>query len=399
MMTEHQADFEKIVRDAGIPTTEAEMQTQWNQINDEEGVQIKNDSKWSPFWKLVSALITTPALWVVRFLINDLLPNSFIKTATGTFLEILAWGLKISRKPAVTTKGVVTFTRDQISNAVVVPAGTRIQSPVINSAVYELVTLTDTPFPDDQLTVDANVEATSAGEGWNLAPGYYSVLPEPVTGVVSVRNNDDWIIQPGDEAETDEELQLRCRNQFTAVGEFHHDAAYRAIIAEFAAIRVDYIWFEHGAPRGEGSANAYIMIDSGAADQPFVDGINSHINDNGYHGHGDDMLCFPMPEKGYALTPDAYLNPNLTTEQQDELLNNINNMIRSAFRENSNYTVTKTWPFSRFSFSRLSNELHAQFPDLVSIEFNRDDIVNDMELPVINSLVINKQLATGGFSI
>ncbi|MET4706734.1 baseplate J/gp47 family protein [Endozoicomonas lisbonensis] len=395
----HKEDFTKIVRDAGIPTTEEEMQAQWNQINEDQDSLIKNDNKWSSFWRLVSALVTAPAMWVVQFLINELLPNSFIKTAEGTFLEILAWGLKISRKPAVKTKGKITFTRDQISNAVVVPAGTRIQSPAINGNVYELVTLADTPFPDNQLTVEVEAEAAEAGEGWNLAPGYFSILPEPVTGVVSVRNDDDWIIQPGDEAETDEELQLRCRNQFTAVGEFHHDAAYRAIIAEFAAIRVDYIWFEHGAPRGEGSANAYIMIDSGAPDQPFVTGINTHINDNGYHGHGDDMQCFPMPEKGYALSPDAYLNPNLTEAQQNQLLSDIENMIRSAFRENSDYTVTKSWPFSRFSFSKLSEELHAQFPDLVSIEFNRDDIVNDMELPVISSLAIKKQVAMGGVAL
>lgn len=395
-MTEHQEDFEKIVRDAGIPTTEADMQAQWNQINDEQGVQIKNDSSWSPFWKLVSALITAPALWVVQFLLNELLPNSFIKTAGGTFLEILAWGLKITRKPAVNTQGVITFTRDQIADAVIVPAGTRIQSPAINGTVYELVTLADTSFPDGQLTVNVLAEAIEAGAAWNLAPGYYSILPEPVEGVVSVRNPDDWISTAGDDAETDEALKLRCRNQFTAVSQFHHDAAYRAIIAEFTAIRVDYIWFEHNAPRGEGTANAFIMIDSGAPDQPFVDGINTHINDNGFHGHGDDMQCFPMPVTGYDLTPDAYLSPNLTTEEQDKLMLDINNMIRCAFRENSDYTVTKTWPFSRFSFSKLSEELHTQWPGLISIEFNRVDIENAMELPVISTLTITKHLAVSG---
>ena len=37
------------------------------------------------------------------------------------------------------------------------------------------------------------------------------------------------------------------------------------------------------------------MIDSGIPTQAFVDSINTHINDSGEHGHGDDMLCFPMP--------------------------------------------------------------------------------------------------------
>ena len=388
----HKEDFEQIVKDAGIPTTEAEMQQQWDQINTEQGSLIKNDNKWSSFWKLVSALVTTPALWIVKFLINELLPNSFIKTAGGKFLDILAWALGLERKAAVFTRGMITFTRDQVGNALVVPAGTVINTPPINGVVYSLVTLVDTQFPNGELTVDIECRATGSGVAFNLAPGYYSILPEPIAGVLSVRNNDDWITISGADAETDDELRLRCRNQFTAVGQFHHDAAYKAIISEFAGLRIDYIWFEHGAPRGAGSANAYLMIDSGQPDQPFVDTVNTHINDNGYHGHGDDMRCFPMPETVHNLSPNAYLNPNLTPEQQTNLMTGIENMIRCAFRENQAFTVTKTWPFTRFSFSQLGRELHKQFPDLISIEFGQDDIVSLMALPVIGTLSITKHL-------
>ena len=397
-MSEHKTDFEQIVRDAGIPTTEAEMEAQWNQINDEQGTLIKNDSKWSPFWKLVTALITTPALWLVQFLIDDLLPNSFIKTAKGICLEILAWGLKLERKPAVATQGKLIFTRDQVGSALVVPAGTRVRTPPINGNVYELVTLADTEFPADELTVAVDAEAIEAGSAFNLAPGYFSILPEPVEGVIAASNHDGWITRAGADAETDDELRLRCQNKFTAVGQFHHDAAYKAIISEFAGLRVDHIWFEHGAPRGPGSANSYLMLESGAPDQPFVESINTHINDNGFHGHGDDMLCFPMPETEHVFEADAYLNPLLSAEQQTALMAEIDLMIRSAFRENSDYPVTKTWPFSRFSFSKLGDELHEQFPDLVSIEFSRKDIVSLMELPVIGSLTLTPHLAEEGIA-
>ncbi|WP_067522439.1 baseplate J/gp47 family protein [Endozoicomonas ascidiicola] len=388
----HKEDFTQIVKDAGIPTTEAEMQQQWNQINTDQGSLIKNDNKYSSFWKLVSALVTTPALWVVQFLINNLLPNSFIKTAAGKFLDILAWALGLERKAAVFTQGMITFTRDQVGNVLVVPSGTVIQTPQINGVVYSLVTLADTQFPDNAVTVDIECRATGSGIAYNLAPGYFSILPEPIGGVVSVRNNDDWITVSGADAETDEELRLRCRNQFTAVGQFHHDAAYKAIISEFAGLRIDYICFEHGAPRGPGSANTYLMIDSGAPDQPFVDAVNTHIRDNGYHGHGDDMECFPMPEVINNLNPHAYLNPNLSPEQQAMVMTGIENMIRCAFRENQAFTVTKTWPFTRFSFSKLGEELHGQFPDLISIEFNQEDIVTQMELPVIGQLNMVKHL-------
>ncbi len=385
----HDEDFEQIIRDAGIPTTEEEMQAQWDQINEDQGSLIKNDSAWSPFWRLVSAIITTPALWVTSFLINNLLPNSFVKTAEGVFIDILAWGLKLGRKQGVATRGMITFTRQNIQNALSVPAGTKIQSPPINGTTYEVRTLADTAFPDDELTVDIESEAIETGSAYNLAPGYYSSLPEPVEGIVSVRNNDDWITVNGADEEGNDELRLRCRNQFTAVGQFHHDAAYRAIVTEFSGLRPDYIWFEHGAPRGPGSANMYLMIESGAAPETLVYQVNEHITNEGYHGHGDDMLAFTMPETSYDLSATIYPALNLSTEEIEQLNDDCEQMIRSAFRENLDFQVTRTWPFDRFSMSRLGQEMHDTLVNLESVEFDRNDIESLMDLPVLDTLSVS----------
>jgi hypothetical protein len=62
--------------------------------------------------------------------------------------------------------------------------------------------------------------------------------------------------------------------------------------------------------------------------------------------------------------------------------------IRAAFRENTDYDMTRTWPHNRFSLSVLGDELHAQLPDMASIEFDRDDIVAALELPVLASLTV-----------
>ena len=384
----HGEDFTKIVRDAGIPTTQEEMQDQWDQINEDQGSQISNDSRWSPFWRLISAIVTTPGLWVVNFLINSLLPNSFVKTAEDIFLDILAWSLKLDRKEGVATRGLITFTRLNIQNALTIVAGTRIQSPPINGTVYELQTLEETLFPDDSLTVNIEAEAIDTGADFNLAPGYFIYLPEPVEGIVSVRNNGDWITVIGADEEGNDELRLRCRNQFTAVGQFHHDAAYRAIITEFAGLRPDYIWFEHGAPRGAGSANAYLMVESGAAPESLVEEVNDHINNQGYHGHGDDMEAFSMPTISYDLSATLYPIPNLGTIERATLVTQSEEMIRCAFRENNDFVVTRTWPFDRFSMSRLGQEMHEFFLTLDSVEFDRDDIESQMDIPVLGTLTV-----------
>ncbi len=384
----HQADFEKIVSDAGIPTTQAGMQEQWDKINKDQGSLISNDSKWSPFWRLISAIVTTPALWVVQFLINNLLPNSFVKTASGVFLDILAWGLNLSRKEATKARGNITFTRADAGTAVTIPAGTVIRSTPINGQVYELVTLADKVFPDNSLTVEVAAESRKTGTGYNLAPGYYSELPEEITGVTGVTNGADWLNSPGADTESDEELRLRCRNQFTAVGLFHHDAAYRQIISEFAGIRTDFLFFEHGAPRGPGSANCYVMIETGIPPQSLIDKINYHINEQGYHGHGDDMQCFKMPAKPVDVNVEVWPVANLSQSELHGLKEGVENMVRAAFRQNTDYQPTQTWPNDRFSFSKLTQELHRTFPEIDSLYFSNRDVMTGLELATLKSLTV-----------
>ena len=391
MNTNHQKDFEQIVKDAGIPTDAEAMRQQWNQINREQGSRISNDSKWSPFWRLISEIVTKPGIWVTRFLVEKLLPNTFVKTASGVFLDILAWSMNLERKAAIKAAGLITFTRESVDTAVTIPAGTRIQSTPINGQVYQLVTLAEAAIPDGTLTIDVPCEASKPGQSHNLAPGYYSILPVAVAGVASVTNGTEWLNTPGADPEADDELRLRCRNQFTAVGLFHHDAAYKQIIGEFAGIRTDFLFFEHNAPRGPGSANCYIMLESGIPPQEFVDSINKHINDNGYHGHGDSMICYSMPSVPTDIRLSVWPRANLTKEERERLKEGIENYIKASFRQNNEYRPTQTWPNSRFSFSRLTQELHRTFPEIDSLDVANTDIVTALSLATLNKLTVTME--------
>jgi hypothetical protein len=104
-------------------------------------------------------------------------------------------------------------------------------------------------FPDGRLQQSVKVQAQQVGSGYNLAPGYYAILPEPVTGIVQVVNTDGWMSAPGADPEPDEQLRLRTRNQFSAVNQWHTDAVYRAMIAAFPGVRPDGVYFRHDAPR------------------------------------------------------------------------------------------------------------------------------------------------------
>lgn len=390
MSAESEKLFTKMLSDAGMPVTEEEMNAEWRALNEQHGSQIQNDSKWSPFWRLITSIVTTPCKGLVKLLVSHALPNVFLKYATDEWLDLYAWGVDLERKAAVKAEGVLTVTRTTSAGELLIPAGTEVDSPKLNGHVYRIVTTADVTIQEGSLSGSVPVRATVAGAAHNLGPGYYSILVVPISGVASVANSGEWLTIAGADKEKDEELRLRCRNQFSAVGQYHHDAAYTADIAIFAGIRTDYLYFEHDAPRGPGSANCYVMIESGAPTQEFVDTINAHVNDNGNHGHGDDMRCFPMPDLPVDLAVTATPGEHLKDEEVSTLLTEVENRVRCAFRENTDYEVTRTLPWSLFSFSRLSEELHQQLPDLKSVAFNLGDITSTMNLPKLNTLVVTK---------
>lgn len=387
-MAEPNKIFTAMLQDAGVPVTEEAMQQRWNTINSEQGGLIQNESKWSPFWRLITAVVTEPCKQLVKLLVEHALPNVFLRYASSTWLDLYAWGVDVERKAGVKAQGQLVVTRTVSTGALFIPAGTVVESPPINGYVYRLVSSADVTIVDGQLAGFLPVTAEQIGKAYNLGPAYYSILPVAVSGVASVTNNADWLHVAGADTEEDEPLRLRCRNQFSAVGQYHHDAAYTAEISSFAGIRPDYLFFEHDAPRGAGSANCYVMIETGVPTQDVVDTINTHIRDTGNHGHGDDLRCFPMPTTAVPLTVTVHPVSHLSDEKQEALRVGVENMVRCAFRENTDFTVSKTWPLGRFSFSRLSDEMHSQFVDLQSVEFSRDDIVSELTLPMLSTLTV-----------
>jgi Baseplate J-like protein. len=392
-MTEKpQVDFEEVVKASGMPTTEDEVRTRFDAVVVDEGL-ITNTSRMSPFWRLITAIVTAPVMWLKDALVAVVMPGMFVATATGQMLRLLAWAVNVTPKPASAAEGVIRFFKDDVKQAVMVKAGTVIQTERINGKVYAVSTVADVTIPSGTANALLAVKATGTGGAYNLAPGYYRILPVAVDGISHVASEENWLTVPGADEESDDELRERCRNQFNLVGNYHTDAVYRSMIAGVAGLSIDRIFFEHDAPRGPGTANAYLLLDSGVASDPFIEAVNDYINTQGHHGHGDDMQCFAMPETRHELVATVWVKnlSNLEQEQQDNLRKGIENLIRCAFRENTDYDVKKTWPYARFSFSQLGREIHKTFPDTDSLEFSLKDITSELSVPRLNSLKVDLQ--------
>jgi uncharacterized phage protein gp47/JayE len=383
-------DFKQALTDAGIPTTEVGLRQAWEKEVAAQGSKVANTSAYSPFWRVITALVTKPVLWILDFFVATVLPNFFVKTAKAAWLDMLAWAVNVERKGATRAAGVLLFTRTAPGGAFSVPIGTLVQSAAINGHVYQLRTTAAGEFADGLMQLEIPVEAIEAGSGFNLAPGYYAILPVPVPGIAQVVNADGWLTTPGADPEPDDELRLRTRNQFSAVNQWHTDAVYRAMISAFPGVRPDGVYFEHGAPRGPGSANAFVLFDAGVPAEAFLQQINTHIRDQGNHGHGDDLQVMVMPETFHALQLQIWPRSTLTAEQRLTLEQQVEQFVRAAFRESttSDYQPTLTLPQSRFSFSRLGEELHQQFAGIESLDFENVDILSELNIPRIQSLEI-----------
>lgn len=390
MAEKPQVDFEQVLRDSGMPTTEDEIAAEFRTIARGEGL-VTNTSRMSPFWRLIKKIVTTPVLWLKDVLVQVVLANMFIATASGQMLRLLAWAVNIEAKPASAAAGVLRFTKTDAASLVIVAAGTRVQTERINGVIYVLEVAQDTPIGEGEESGLVPVRATEPGSGHNLAPGYFRILPAAVAGIASVVNEDDWLVSPGANEESDDELRDRARNQFNLVGNYHSDAVYRGMIASVVGLSIDRIFFLHDAPRGPGTANAYLLLDSGEVSQPFIDAVNDYINSQGHHGHGDDMQCYALPETRHELSVTIFVpsRENMTADELAGLVSGVENLIRCAFRENSNYQIKKTWPYTRYSFSNLGRELHKAFPVVDSIHFSLEDIISDLSIPRLTSLTVN----------
>jgi hypothetical protein len=374
-------DFKQILIDADIPVTDEDFQAQWDGQLVAHDFIVNNDSPLSPFWRLQKALVGKPAAQIVDILTNKIMPNSFVATAKKEWLDLKGADRKITRLKDVKAQGNIEFTRTDTASELTIPAGTIIESTPVNGVVYLLVTLFDTNFSIEQAKALALSEAFESGEKYNLAVGYYSKITPEIDGV-SASNKQDWLVRNGQNIETDNNFSLRIRDQFASLGEFHVNAVYKSIIAEVSGIPIDNIIFEQTAPRGAGSANAYIFLNVGQVSQAVVDVVNNHIA-SGYHGQGDDLKVFAIPTQEKAVELDLWLKPNSADITAD-----VENFIRAAFRENAGYQVTQCLPNSVFSFSLLAAELHAEFHEIATLKFTTDDISAGVWLPTISALTV-----------
>jgi uncharacterized phage protein gp47/JayE len=234
-------------------------------------------------------------------------------------------------------------------------------------------------------------EAEQAGAAWNLGDGYYSLLPTPVPGITAVANEAGWLTSPGRDLESDADFRMRLRLKWRRQSGWHTADTYRSLISDVAGIDPGDVYFDLSAPRGPGSADAYLLTSAGIPSQALVDAADAHINADGNHGLGDDLRVKAMPalvvNVDVAVTADA----EATAADKAQLATDVEDLLRAAFRESAAYPdVPRVAPFERVSRSALAGHIHEAFALVEAVDWAAPaaDPQPGLELPVLGTLTV-----------
>ena len=396
-LTNVEKEFKRSLDDAGIPTTDAQFREEWQRIAADANVPIANPSKYSAFWVFCTEAMISPARWLIAYMIRHVMPNMYVKTASGSYLDLLAWTYGVTRKEAVKAEGKITFLRGNTAQALFIPAGTSVRTVPVNGTIFRMFTKEDAVMETGVAELEVICEAENPGSGYNLGAGYYSIPDSDIPGITAVTNRSDYLTVPGTSEESDDQLRLRVRCQFAAAGDWHTDAKYRTLIAANTGFRADRIYFKRYDPasypcRGPGSADAFVLFDAGVIPDETLEQINAYIMDQDNHGHGDDLKVCAVPESQHDVAVTVIFRLNTTTARRQEILSAVEQVIRCAFRENQAYLdqVTQTWPYSRFAFSNLGYELHDLFHEIEALEWGQSDILSALDVPRLKSLSVTE---------
>ena len=377
-------NFKTMMQNAGLPMDEQTAKAQWKLQLKEQNIQVANNSPFSPFWRTVEALITKPLVQLLNWIAQQFMPELFIMTASRTALiERHGPARNVFIQTGVKAQGVLTFTRANTVGEVTIKAGTQIASDILGDKIYYLITLQDVYFADGQSTAYGQAESEKEGSAYNLPENTYQYFVEQKEDL-TVTNASDWLIKPGSDEESTEHYRLRIRNVFGTAARWHINAVYKQIISSFA-VPIDNIELEVNAPRGPGTANAYIYLEIGEVPNALLSAINQHIRNAGHHGLGDDFMVYAIATTGFDTTVNYKLH-----QQSDNIKKELTTFIEAAFRKNAAYTPTRVAHKSTFSISQLIAECHEQFSELKSIKFDIDDITAGNWLPVLTSLTVNE---------
>lgn len=206
-----------------------------------------------------------------RAYLAGVVPQGFILTATGPWLDAHAQSQGLRRIQSSFTEGNVTFS---LSAPGTVPAGAIVATPPdVNGEELRYRVIQDTPGNPPSVLVP--VRAESPGSRYNAASGRISRLLTVLPFVSGVGNAEGWISEAGVDPESDDELRERILLSWPAQSYAGIDDNYVFWARQVPGI-VKVRVLEH--PRGQGTVDVLIAPRSGLPTAQQIADVQAIIN-------------------------------------------------------------------------------------------------------------------------
>ncbi len=162
-------------------------------------------------------------------LVKTVMQQSFVQTATGSWLDLKVREMGIIRRPAVKTKVILTFVSNSPAEQnITIPLGTICKSlKDLNGSDYRFITIEEAVLEEGHSSVQVIAEAELAGSAWNVGQDTITRIVTRITGINAVTNGSGYLIREGSDPEPDEQLRERAITKWETLGLGGTRGAYR----------------------------------------------------------------------------------------------------------------------------------------------------------------------------
>ncbi len=346
----------------------------------DQGFRIKNFRPGRVFYTLLE--LAMQALAGLYELLLSVLPQIYLHSATGGWLDLKAADRGVYRKPAQKTIGNVVFSRTNTAGNIVIPAGAEVATqPDIKGVELRYLVQSETVLADGQASVTVAVEAETEGDIYNVGAGLINKMITYIAGIDSVSNAADWIIQEGADVEDDESLRQRALAKLEQMAGGSNDAAYISWAKEItgvADVRID-----SQQPRGEGTVDIIIIGTAGIPTQALIDEVQAHINTK--KSAIADVLVLAPTAVPVDITATVYVHPEYGDLAQIEA------------EENSVLDIMFKYGDTEYPEIKKVTELGLTRAQIISNLMSVDNVVNvSLTAPAADLTPTSRELLTKG---
>jgi uncharacterized phage protein gp47/JayE len=307
----------------------------------------------SPLLAITEA-IALVAMWLQAFALQ-ILTVARLSTSTGTDVDSFVNDFGVTRLPASTAGGVLTFSRFTASaTSPFVPVGATVQTADGTVTVTVVADTTNANFssalngysmPSGVTSVSVTAQAGSPGTAGNIAAGTAIVVTTPLVGIDQVTNT--LAFAGGQVAETDAALKIRFVLFILGLSQgnlFGIESALANLNVSIAFTVTDQMTFAGVAQSGF----FYVVVDDGSGSPPSAFLLAAQNAVNAHRALGVDFSVFAptliTANVSMTLTTATGFNHTAVATQVTAVINA--NILALGLGNGLPFSLLPVWAFS-----------------------------------------------------